>query len=238
MRRIFFGAAVGLVACAALFAARPLAAHAADPLFMMTWESDNYAPAWFAGKKFPVELSSVRVSFEMVGQNKGDYGKLVDLSGSEIRWYLKGELVQRSTGGQSMIIKNRDFDGNSIEVKVSAQYPDPVSGKKYFVDHWIDIPIKRPEVVIRSIAPSAPLAAASYEAVPFFFNAFPASLDTQWIVNGTERPTGDSGNRFIYSVRGGDVTAGGFALQGVIRNGTAERASRSYRVAGNGASEN
>lgn len=234
MRRIFFSAVLAIVACAAVFAIYPSAARAAgddDPQFLITWESSNYAPAWYEGKKFPVEFSSVRVSFEMVGRTDKDRGKLIDLSGSEVRWYVKGDLVQRSTGGQSMIVNNRDFAGNSIQVKIAAQYANPVSGGKYFVEKWVYIPIKRPEIVIRSIAPTAALEKPSYEALPFFFNAPDYSLDVKWTINGFERTGGGAGSPFAYAVQDGDMANGGLGLQCVIANGRMERASKSYYIA-------
>ena len=47
---------------------------AASPQFLVSWQVENYAPAWYQGKIFPVKDTPIVVSFELI-----ENGRLVNL---------------------------------------------------------------------------------------------------------------------------------------------------------------
>ena len=166
-----------------LFAVLALSAQAADPQFLVTWKAQTKVPVWYEGKALAVQNSSVLVSLAMVEQS----GKLLNLSGSEIRWYLKGELVQKGTGLTSISVLNKDFSGNYIDLKVSVEYADQQSGRR-FIDAYYTIPIVSPKAVVeyKNLQPSyvagSDLLVKGY---PFFFtNSY---LKSEWDLGGSQK---------------------------------------------------
>jgi hypothetical protein len=178
----------GILSCLTLFLAVVFAApyaQAADPQFFITWKADTRVPVWYAGKALPVQDSTVLISLSLVDQSAANGGKLIDLSTSEIRWYLKGELAQKGKGLTSLSINNRDFAGNNIDLKVSVAHTDEAGSR--FIDSFALIPIVRPEAVVehRSLQP---FFAAGSDVVlkghPFFFTS--SLLKPEWNIGGAQ----------------------------------------------------
>ena len=181
-------------------------AYAVGPQFLVSWKPQVYAPVWYEGKLFPVKDSVVRVSFEMVDQNAPDQGKVIDLSNSEVRWYVGGELVRKGIGLQSLAIKNNLFSGDAIEVKIAADFFDSQTGERYFAEKYVSIPVVDRQLLLvrRAMGDTfAPHAQATWYAVPLFFSSAPQNLALTWTVNGqTVQPI--SGNPFSLTIQSGD----------------------------------
>jgi len=161
-------------------------ANAAEPKFMITWKSSNYAPSWFDGKIFPINNSSITVSFEAISQNKEDFGKILDLKDKEVRWYINGDQVGSGYGKKLFSFKNGDFSGSDIDIRISLEYFDVELEKSYFVDKYFVIPIKSPEIIIenKSFSSQYPIGSKiNLRAIPLFFNSLPELLNIQWNIN-------------------------------------------------------
>lgn len=158
--------------------------YAANPQFLVTWKAQTKVPVWYAGKALPVKDGVVLVSVSLIDSSGGGFGKLLDLSNSEIRWYLKGELVQKGKGITSLSILNKDFPGNYIDLQVSVQYADEQGTR--FLDSYNNIPIVNPEVVIeyRNLQPFFSAGSdVAFVGHPFYFtNQF---LKSEWNLGGT-----------------------------------------------------
>jgi len=181
-------------------------AYAAGPQFVVSWKPQVYAPVWYEGKLFPVKESSVRVSFEMIDQNSPNAGKVIDVSDSEVRWYVGGELVRKGNGLQSLVIKNNLYSGDVMDVRISVDFFDSQTGEQYFADKYISIPIMdRKLSLVRRWMDStlAPHAQSTWYAVPLFFSSAPQSSTITWTVNGqVVQPI--SGNPFALTIQSGD----------------------------------
>lgn len=161
------------------------------PQFMVSWQSNSYAPSWYRGKIFPTTGSRVTVKFELV-----DNGKIADLSKTPVRWYVNNDLKLNETNGlgiKSYSYVTGDYVGNDINVRISI--PN-YNGNA--LDDVVTIPIAIPEVVIN--APFADKIIApgkiNLEAIPFFFNINSISdLLFNWNANG--QPTGETSNPLL-----------------------------------------
>lgn len=182
-------------------------AYAAGPQFLVSWKPQVYAPVWYEGKLLPVKDSMVRVSFEMIDQNSPNEGRVIDLSNSEVRWYVGGEMVRKGTGLQSLLIKNNLFSGDTIDVKIAADFFDSQTGERYFAEKYISIPIADRQLLLvrRAMGDTfAPHTQTTWYAVPLFFSSAPQSLVPTWTVNGQAvQPL--SSNPFSLTIQSGDA---------------------------------
>lgn len=192
------------------FFAGSISAHAAGPLFLTSWKSFSYAPAWYEGKIFPTNGSVIKVFFEAVEQGAADKGKIINLKKNEIRWYVNDRLVARGNGIQSLEIKNEDFPGSQIGIKISAQFFDSDTQETYFSDTYFTIPIVSPSISLlydnfyRSLASNADV---TVRAAPFFFNVPDALLRISWLADGKSVPF-EGFNPLLLNLRVGQSSPG------------------------------
>ena len=181
--KIFLG--LGLVIILAVLIG-PKSVLATSPTFLVSWKADNYAPLQYFGKIFPVNQTKITVSFEMVSNNPDDSGKLVDLSGSEVRWYVNDQIMYKENGRKTMSFVTSDSGGAETNVKISAEYFDKVLGYSSFVNRYLTIPLVSPEVVINNVGFSASLSQKTSSrifAIPYFFNSDFKNLSVKWSIN-------------------------------------------------------
>lgn len=178
-------------------------AHAATE-FMTSWQSQTFVPAWYEGKAFPTYQSPINIGFEIV-----EDGKMVDLSKTAVRWYVDGKLFRNETNGlgiKQVIVFNRKYGGDISSIKISI--PDY---KGRVLEEILDIPIKRPEVVIDVpyFQKKVEKGTNTLYAWPFFFNATNAGgLSLRWIVDGNELQTGNANTPELLYTVGNDITPG------------------------------
>ncbi len=161
------------------------------PQFLVSWQADSYAPAWYQGKIFPTKDSQVDVSFELV-----DNGKPADLSKTAIRWYINDKLVKNEKDGLGIKYLKfiaADYPGQKTEIRIS------IPSYKNFgpLDKIISIPIVKPEAVINAVYPKGEIIAGQsvFEAIPFFFSAKNLNqIFYRWFVDNKE--VSDLGENF------------------------------------------
>ena len=163
---------------------------AQGPEFLFTWNADTFIPEWYEGKAFPSYGSTLSVSFEIIEKNGSNKGKLIDLSNREIRWYVGGDLARTGVGLQSLRIRNEDYPGKSISVRVSVpNYYDAELGRSYDVSHYESIPIVSPRLVgdyqqfDNKLLPGKKMFLSIH---PFFFNGSNESMRVTWKIGGEE----------------------------------------------------
>jgi len=204
-------------------------AYAREPLFFSSWSPQNYAPSWFEGKRLPVNETPIRLSFELVSRNPGDEGKIVDISGREVRWYVNDEFYTKGNGLQTVIIKAPKYGREDIDIKISAVFYDSETGETYLTNHYFSIPLSSPRLILSSpLFPSTTLAGASFvvDAFPFFFNTMLGGLDISWLVNNI-KPT-ESGDSFsLKALIPGSVPSGGVRVDATVKGG-GQQASSSF----------
>lgn len=174
------------------------------PQFLVSWQAQNYAPAWYQGKILPVSGTPVSISFELV-----DNGKIADLSKTTIRWYVNDNLVINENNGLG--IKNLKINipynsGGQTEIRIVAL--DYLAGG--MIDKIIEIPAVNPEVVIGVPYPNREIkvGVSTFNLIPFFFSINDLNnLSVGWLMNGQKPKTTD--NPYIFNLNvGSDMLSG------------------------------
>lgn len=155
-----------------VFLLSTLATAQTAPELMVTWKSNNYAPANFQGKILPIDGSKIDMALELI-----DSGKIANLSGSEIHWLVNGEDLKSGVGLKNISFTADGFRGNqTIDITV----------KNYGggdLEKIVTIPLARPEVVIGG-------GGNMFEALLYFFNVTDVDqIRINWSANG-QRATG------------------------------------------------
>ena len=74
-------------------------AQSATPQMVVTWQAyGSYVPPAYGGKALPNQESRLTASLELLSN-----GKLVDLSGQTIYWYLDDTLIDSGVGHQYIV---------------------------------------------------------------------------------------------------------------------------------------
>lgn len=159
----------------------PVAVFAA-PQFLVSWQAQSYVPSWYQGKIMPTKGSLITVGFELV-----DGGRIADLSGTVVRWYVNDKLILNEKNGlgiKSFSFNTPDYGGQQTDVRISLP-----NYRGQVLDDVITIPVVNPEVVIdgRSVQNHLQIGDNSFAATPFFFNTQSLSdLDFNWVANGQQ----------------------------------------------------
>ena len=189
---------------AAFQLAKPAYADAANPQFLASWRTFNFAPNGFEGKLLPIENSIVRVAFEII-----ENGKIADLHDKEIRWIIDGERKKVEKALQTYSFLASRLGGSHEEIRI--QIPDyevsPPGAStierlqrqnQSGLDHVLKIPVVEPVAVLGSsgrnsdVLPSP--SAVTLQAKPYFFNVYSQKdLRFDWTVNGG-KVTGEPAN--------------------------------------------
>ncbi len=189
--------------------------NAAEPQFLISWQAQSYAPSWYQGKIFPINKTSIQVSFELI-----DSSKLADLSKTKIRWYINGKLVKNENDGlgiKSLKFIAPDYSGNNTEIRISI-----VDYRGSALDRIITIPVVSPEVVIDSPYPDRKIDVNSsiFQAIPFFFNIKNTNdLSVDWSANG-QKSQGSFDNPWSLNLKIDSQIPSGFEIniQSAVRN--------------------
>lgn len=207
------------------------ASFAADPSFIVSWKANNHVPMNYLGKVLPISGSEVDISFEMVGNNPGDSGKIINLSNNEVRWYVNGTFMKSGQNMKSFSFVTSDGNGTETDVKISAEYNDPTTQQNYFVNEYIAIPLTFPDVVISYKNFSGSLIKGNanlFSAIPFFFNSALDSLSILWTVNN-QQATSDYKDPWNLTVNlGSDYPSGSdININAVVQDRTNSQSSAS-----------
>lgn len=182
-------------------------AYAADPQFLVSWKPIVSAPNWYEGKLLPVKDSKVQISFELFDQDGSNKGRMINVAGSEVRWYVGTTLIQKGNGLQTIVVQNNFFSGSTINIKIAVDFLNAQTQERYFVEKYIQIPVvDRKLLLVRRWmdATLAPHAQATWYAVPLFFSSDPKSATLTWTVNEQEvKPV--SGNPFALTIQSGEA---------------------------------
>ncbi len=151
-------------------------AQQSQPQFLLSWQTNAYAPSGFTGKILPSPGTPVTVSFEIVQD-----GKLVNLAKQTIYWYVNDTLVSNIPGKQTITFIAPSFLG-IVDVRI--ELPSYPGG---FLFQSVNIPVVQPEAVIESAYPGGNFTglSAQVKGVPYFFDVQdPSALSFTWNVNG------------------------------------------------------
>jgi hypothetical protein len=166
--------------------------QAADPQFLVSWKADTSVPQSYTGKSMPVNGSTITVSFEMIGDSGNQSGKILDLTNNNVRWYINGDLLSQGKNEKTFSFITADDNDTETDVKISAEYADPVAGYSYFVDKYVTIHLSHPQVIVNQSGMGGPVSIGSgtkFFALPYFFNTLMKNLSIQWAANGQTIPT-------------------------------------------------
>jgi len=150
---------------------------ATSPQFLITWKpTASSIPSGYIGKALPSLGSKVTADFELVSN-----GKMLDLSGQTIYWYLEDTLIGGGAGVQQVTFPLFGTPPGSLTLKIEL----PSYNGQYLI-HTLDIPFVNPAVVIYAPYPNGNFSSNPVEvtALPYFFNASPSQLSYTWSVNG------------------------------------------------------
>lgn len=161
------------------FLGAPVVTFAAtEPFLYLTWNARSYVPDNYLGKIIPGANSPIIVSLEAIQD-----GKIADLRGSTIKWYVDGELFSSAIGQKSFTIRSPKKLTSGI-----------MSIRAEVVDKWdrikmktVDIPLSPPLIILKSnyLSQSFGENKISVSAFPYFFGTTNLSdLVFSWKVNG------------------------------------------------------
>ncbi len=148
------------------------------PQFLLTWQASNsYVPSFYKDKALPGIGSRITAALDLVSQ-----GKIVNLKGQTIYWYLNGIYIGGGTGVQEITFSPNTGapDDLSLQVKLP-------SYNGTLLIHTIAIPVAEPIAVIVSPYPQGRFSgnSVSLQAEAYFFNAPSlSSLVFNWSANG------------------------------------------------------
>lgn len=163
-----------------------------EPFLYLTWKARSYAPDNYLGKIIPGANSPILVSLEAF-----ENGKVVDLSRSQIKWYVNGELFSTTVGQKSFTIRTPKKPDSGI-MSIRAEVVDKWSRIKM---KTVSIPVSPPLVVLKSnyLSRSFGENKISVSAYPYFFGATSLSdLVFSWKVNS--RPVSSAENPQIVDI--------------------------------------
>lgn len=156
------------------------------PRMFLSWEANTLAPAGFEGRRLPTANSLVNVSVGVVSA-----GRLLDLSGQNVYWYVNDSFHRGGPGLDRISVLAPEIRNTVIEVR--AELPDSPEG----LLATTRIPVVSPKVVIQSNRPAGQFRQSPLvlKGEAFYFNLPNASsLSFGWRANGvspknTENPS-------------------------------------------------
>ena len=164
------------------------------PEFIISWRAVNFVPSDYTGKILPSSGSRIEVSFDLM-----DKGKIANLSGNEISWFVNNEVVAQKNVLKSINFNTSGNNSQSVRVAVSG-YNDSE------LEKTISIPLADPKIIIDTRGPAKyalnrtelPLKKHIFEIRPFFFNVRDLSdLNMKWRLNGELAKTDPNNPEFL-----------------------------------------
>ncbi len=128
---------------------------------IITWQANNFFPSDYAGKDLPSPGTRVTLSLALL---RG--GKLIDLSGTTIHWYVDGNIISNSSAPTTLFVVKKPA-GDSVFIRTVVEF-DGVS-----LENSTRIPVVAPSLVVPILYPGNLVPSNSdlyLKALPFFFN--------------------------------------------------------------------
>ena len=173
---------------------------------MMTWRTNSYTPPWFMGKALPTANSQITASLELI-----DAGKIINLSGQKVYWYVDDELIGAGIGLQKITFNAPSVTDNILDVRAEIPGYNPNSSNPIL--KTIEIPIINPEAVIESPYPGNQLFTSSptFKAWPFFFNTQDVTkFGFTWTANGATSQNTENPDTLVVNID--PASPSGFSL--------------------------
>ncbi len=156
-----------------------------DPSVILTWQALNFVPSDYQGKTLPTAGTPFTAAVELV-----DNGKFASLEGSNVQWYVNGDLKQ---SGKNLKL----FRYNPPLANVAESYALKVKISNYKNgghESTVVVPLVHPELVIDAPYPNQEVEAISsvWRALVYFFDVLsPDALSFSWSANGetVDQPT-------------------------------------------------
>jgi hypothetical protein len=147
----------------------------ANPV-IITWQANNYFPADYGGRAAATLNSPVIASVELIQK-----GKLADITGADIRWYVDGSQIANGPGLKTASFAIAQNASGYQNVRVSVGI-----GAASF-ENSVRIPIVKPAITVVSPLLGGSVKAGEQvdlQAIPFFFNVDSLKkLSFVWHVN-------------------------------------------------------
>jgi hypothetical protein len=169
--------AAAVVAGTSFFLALKAGAQSATPQMVVTWQAyGSYVPPKYGDKALPNQESKLTASLELLSN-----GKLVNLSGQTIYWYLNNTLIGGGVGKQYIIFS--PFGTAPAFLTLKVELP---SYNGNLLLHEVQIPLVSPEAVIEAPHPTGQFSGNPIilQGTPYFFYTSDAgTLSYIWSVN-------------------------------------------------------
>ena len=186
---------------------------ASSPTFLITWKTTgSYIPSFYIGKALPTYGSKITASLELVSPQ----GKILNLSGQTIYWYVNDTLVGGGAGVQQVTFPPIGDAPNTANLRVTL----PNYNGAYLV-HAINIPMVMPEAVIYAPYPNGQFTQnpVAVQAIPYFFNiADPSGLSYAWSVNGQAGSNAENPETAQITLPQGTQSGTGVAVSLSVKN--------------------
>jgi len=194
-------ASVFIILASGFFIIGSFSAHAQQsaPQFLITWHANTYVPSNYTGKALPGAYTQITASFELLSG-----GKLLNLTGQTIYWYLNGNFLDNGTGKQTAIFNAPAATPDTETLEV--QLPNYKGG---LLVRDISIPIVDPEVVIEAPFANGSFSgnSATLHATPYFFGVTsPLELTYVWDVNGITAKNSENPQDLTIQINSGAAT--------------------------------
>ena len=148
-----------------------------EPQLIISWQAKNYTPAWYTGRALPVPGNQINATVDLVGAN----GHIVDLSKTQIYWYVDHQYAAGGIGLQNISLTTPNSIGATVAIEARLpNYQDVVVLKT------VSVPVVPPKAVIDVPFPGSTISNQEgiLYAWPFFFSIpSPDSLVYTWQVN-------------------------------------------------------
>ena len=160
----------------------PFPAHAENQI-IITWQANNFYPSDYKNKALATPNTPITVAVELVSNNK-----LIDLSKTNITWFLDENLLTKGIGLKETTFTIKKAVGDSYFLRVSLALKNSV------IDNSIEIPVSKQILVIKTGLPEGKIKTNTtlfLEAVPYFFNVSRLTeLSFSWLINGSRTNAG------------------------------------------------
>lgn len=184
----------------------------AQPIAVLSWKARTYAPSSYQGKILPGSSTPLLLSLDVFQS-----GKLVNISGMKIYWYLNNHLVDRGVGLQSVSIRTpQSLGGGAINIR--AQIPD------YPVDSLIksvEIPLVSPSVVIETPSIKDKLFSKTLQlkVIPYFFTVSDLSfLKFSWKVNEADVKAAEDPQNLVVNINADAAAGSALSVSATVSN--------------------
>ena len=147
---------------------------------IVTWEANNFYPADFEGKPQTTFRTPITVSVEVVRA-----GKLLNITGTNIAWYVDDSFMDEGVGKKSITFNTRNVYGEGHLLKIQIERTE---GTIEVIER---IPVAKPRVVIEIPYLNSIISAqskATIKAIPYFFtNTLLSGLKFSLDINGSRQ---------------------------------------------------